>query len=92
VRMPPTRFEFRAIASQVGEQCLALEDRLIPLFEALAYAAPPQRAAQRTAPVALVNRALEAALTRVLAWRAALWGERPVLCRDAEGAEPMPPH
>src|SRR5262249_11034980 len=29
VRMPPTRFEFRAIAGQAGEQCYGLEDRLI---------------------------------------------------------------
>jgi Fe-S-cluster containining protein len=71
VRMPPTRFEFRAIASQVAEQCLGLEDRLVPLYEALTYAAQQQNASRRTAPTALVTRVLEAALARVLAWRRA---------------------
>jgi Fe-S-cluster containining protein len=74
VQMPPTRFEFRAIASQVGEQCLGLEDRLIPLFEALQYAAQQQSAARRAAPVALITRVLEAALARVMAWRRATRG------------------
>jgi len=74
VRMPPTRFEFRAIAGQVGEQCLGLEDRLVPLFEAVAYAAEKLRTAKRTVPVACVSRVMEAALARVMAWRQRLIG------------------
>jgi hypothetical protein len=73
--MPPTRFEFRAIAGQVGEQCLGLEDRLVPLFEAVAYAAAHQDDAKRTAPLSRVRRVLEAALARVLAWRASFTAE-----------------
>jgi hypothetical protein len=67
-----TRFEFRAIAGQVGEQCYGLEDRLIPLFEALTYAAGLGGAAKRTSSRTEVRRALETALVRVLAWRARL--------------------
>ena len=69
VQMPPTRFEFRAVAGQVGEQCLDLEDRLVPLFEAVAYASQKPDAAKRTAPDAFVNRVMEGALARVMAWR-----------------------
>jgi Fe-S-cluster containining protein len=75
VRMPPTRFEFRAVAGHVGEQCLGLEDRLVPLFEALAYAAEHRSEAKLTAPLGLITRAMEAALARVLAWRAGLTAE-----------------
>lgn len=74
VRTPPTRFEFRTIAGLVGEQCFGLEDRLVPLFEAAAYAAGQQGAAQRSAPLSAVTRVLEAALARVLAWRERMKG------------------
>jgi Fe-S-cluster containining protein len=69
VRMPPTRFEFRAIAGQIGEQCYRLEDRLVPLFDALSYASGLTGAAKRAAPLAEVRRVLEVALARVMAWR-----------------------
>jgi Fe-S-cluster containining protein len=72
VRTPPTRFEFRAIAGQVGEQCFGLEDRLVPLFEALSFAESQPSASRRMAPVALIHRALDMALARVLAWRSSL--------------------
>jgi hypothetical protein len=72
--MPSTRFEFRAVAGQVGEECLGLEDRLVPLFEAAAYAAEPPSAANRTALVASVTHVMEAALARVMAWRQRLMG------------------
>ncbi len=66
---PPTRFEFRAIAGQMGEQSFGLEDRLIPLYTALDYAAEQRPAARRTAPLAAITRLLDAALARVMAWR-----------------------
>lgn len=69
VQMPPTRFEFRAIAGQVGELCYGLEDRLVPLFEAVGYAAGLAGASKLSSPLAEVRRVLEAALARVLAWR-----------------------
>jgi Fe-S-cluster containining protein len=69
VETPPTRFEFRAIAAATGEQCFALEDRLVPLFEATAYAADHQEASRLTAPLMAITRVLEVALARVLAWR-----------------------
>ena len=69
VRTPPTRFEFRAIAGQIGEQAFALEDRLIPLFEALTYAEAQQKASRSTVPLATVNRFMEMIIGRVLAWR-----------------------
>jgi Fe-S-cluster containining protein len=69
VQMPPTRFEFRAISGQVGEQCFEMEDRLIPLFELVSYATSQEGAGKRTSPLAEVRRVLEAALVRVLAWR-----------------------
>jgi Fe-S-cluster containining protein len=69
VHTPPTRFEFRAIAGQVGEQCFGLEDQLVPLFEAVSFAAQQQEACRRTAPVASVSRLVETFLARVLAWR-----------------------
>jgi Fe-S-cluster containining protein len=72
VRMPPTRFEFRAIAGQVGEQCLGLEDRLVPLFEAVAYASEHRSEAKLTTSLGLITRAMDAALARVLAWRVGL--------------------
>jgi Fe-S-cluster containining protein len=76
VRTPPTRFEFRAIAGQVGEGCFGLEDRLVPLFEALDYATERRDAGGRIAPLAAVTRLLEAALVRVLAWRQMVVGEK----------------
>ena len=71
---PPTRFEFRAIAGQVGEECFGLPDRLIPLFEAVASAAGQPGSVKRTSPLTAVRRALDAALERVLAWRGRLMG------------------
>jgi Fe-S-cluster containining protein len=86
VRMPPTRFEFRAVAGQVGEQCLGLVDRLVPLFEAVAYAAEHQSEAKLTAPLGLITRAMESALARVLAWRARLTAEtQRTQSRNGEG-------
>jgi Fe-S-cluster containining protein len=72
VETPPTRFEFRAVAGQVGERCFNLEDRLIPLFEAVTYAANQREAAKRQAPLAVVTQVLERAVARVLAWRRTL--------------------
>jgi Fe-S-cluster containining protein len=69
VRTPPTRFEFRAIAGVVGEQCFDLEDRLVPLFEALTYVDEQPYCPERQAPLSAVARVMEAALARVLAWR-----------------------
>jgi Fe-S-cluster containining protein len=69
VQTPPTRFEFRAIAGVVGEQCFGLEDRLVPLFDALRYAEEHSEASSSQAPQADVARVMEAALARVLAWR-----------------------
>jgi Fe-S-cluster containining protein len=68
VQCPPTRFEFRAIAGRVGDQCFDLDDHLIPLFHALEYAAECRDARDRSAPRSSVLRVLEAALARVLAW------------------------
>jgi Fe-S-cluster containining protein len=75
VQTPPTRFEFRAIAGQIGEGCFGLEDRLVPLFEAVAYAVERREAGKRTAPLSAVTRLLEAALARVLSWRRLVRGE-----------------
>ena len=69
VQTPPTRFEFRAIAGQIGEGCFGLEDRLVPLFEAVTYATERREAGKRTAPLSAVTRLLEVALTRVMTWR-----------------------
>jgi Fe-S-cluster containining protein len=69
VETPPTRFEFRAIAGQVGEQCYSLEDRLVPLFEVPEYVRERPQAVQRAAPLSSVIRQMEATLRRVLAWR-----------------------
>jgi Fe-S-cluster containining protein len=74
VQTPPTRFEFRAIASQVGERCFGLEDRLVPLFETLSSVDEEWEAAERVASASMVTRLVESVLARVLAWRARFTG------------------
>jgi Fe-S-cluster containining protein len=69
VRTLPSRFEFRAIAGRVGDQCFNLDDHLIPLFHALDHAADHRPAHKRAAPLTAITRLMEITLSRVMAWR-----------------------
>jgi Fe-S-cluster containining protein len=65
VQTAPTRFEFRAVASMVGERAFRAEDRLIPVFEALRYAEARPDLRCRTAPAASILALVHSAMQRI---------------------------
>lgn len=65
VATAPTRFQFRAVASAVGERAFGAEDRLIPVYEALRYAEAHAEMRRRTAPAESVRALLQAAVQRI---------------------------
>ena len=69
-----TRFEFRAVSAAVGERAFRMEDRLIPVYEALRYAESHAELRRRTAAAAAVRALLHAAVQRIRQFWAAVAG------------------
>lgn len=65
VETAPTRFQFRAAASAIGERAFQAEDRLIPIYEALRYAEAHPELRRHTAPAAQVQALLQAVVQRI---------------------------